>query len=215
MRYNVLRLCDGGEKKAKNIQFKTYLPNTKPTLNLLLVPHYLKTAVSSCCSYLFRISFPNIILFSIFGKKYFIMTKLVILPTVDKNTQPTYHLKSEYPQINFSEFNEKRDYDFEEKNSSENYSQITIITSYTVSVDSSEHFCRFDIQTPMEVNIHGKDFTKENFLQALGYHVNNSKEYFTDKILTFPNGFELPLAYEDLDVNLIADIFLSKYDIVS
>ena len=67
----------------------------------------------------------------------------------------------------------------------------------------------------MEVNIHGKDFTKENFLQALGYHVNNSKEYFTDKILTFPNGFELPLAYEDLDVNLIADIFLSKYDIVS
>ena len=143
------------------------------------------------------------------------MSKLVILPTVDKNTQPTYHLKSEYPQNNFSEFIEKRDYDFEEKNSSENYSQITIITSYTVSVDSLEHFCRFDIQTPMEVNIHGKDFTKENFLQALGYHVNNSKEYFTDKILTFPNGFELPLAYEDLDVNLIADIFLSKYDIVS
>ncbi|MFY7936777.1 MAG: hypothetical protein ACOVOQ_05335 [Flavobacterium sp.] len=55
------------------------------------------------------------------------MSKLVILPTVDKNTQPNYHLKSDYPQINFSEFNEKRDYDFEEKNSSENYSQITII----------------------------------------------------------------------------------------
>ena len=59
------------------------------------------------------------------------MSKLVILPTVDKNTQPTYHLKSDFPQINFSEFNEKRDYDFEEKNSSENYSQITIITSYS------------------------------------------------------------------------------------
>ena len=42
---NVLWLCDGGEKKAKNIQFKTNLPNTKPTLNLLLIPHYLKTAV--------------------------------------------------------------------------------------------------------------------------------------------------------------------------
>ena len=68
------------------------------------------------------------------------MTKLVILPTFDKNTQPTYHLKSEYPQTNFSEFNEKRDYDFEEKNSSENYSQITIITSYTVSVDSYDEF---------------------------------------------------------------------------
>ena len=125
------------------------------------------------------------------------MTKLVILPTFDKNTQPTYHLKSEYPQINFSEFNEKRDYDFEEKNSSENYSQITIITSYTVSVDSSEHFCRFDIQTPMEVNIHGKDFTKDNF---------------ADKVLTFPNGFEFPLVYRDLDVNLISDTFLSKYE---
>ena len=73
------------------------------------------------------------------------MTKLVILPTVDKNTQPTYHLKSEYPQINFSEFNERRDYDFEEKNSSENYSQINVVTSYTVSVNNSEHFCRFDI----------------------------------------------------------------------
>ena len=143
------------------------------------------------------------------------MSKLVILPTFDKNTQPTYHLKSDFPQINFSEFNEKRDYDFEEKNSSENYSQITIITSYTVSVDSLEHFCRFDIQTPMEVNIHGKDFTKDNFLQALDFHVNNSKDYFADKVLTFPNGFEFPLVYEDLDVNLIADTFLSKYDIVS
>lgn len=143
------------------------------------------------------------------------MTKLVILPTFDKNTQPTYHLKSEYPQINFSGFNEKRDYDFEEKNSSENYSQITVITSYTVSVDSSEHFCRFDIQTPMEVNINGKDFTKDNFLQALDFHVNNSKDYFADKVLTFPNGFEFPLVYEDLDVNLIADTLLSKYDIVS
>jgi hypothetical protein len=143
------------------------------------------------------------------------MAKLVILPTVDKNTQPTYHLKSDYPQINFLEFNEKRDYYFEEKNSSENYSQITTITSYTVSIDNLEHFCRFDIVTPMEVNIHSKDFTKENFLQALDYHVNNSKEYFTDKILTFPNGFELPLVYEDLDVNLIADTFLSKYEKVS
>ena len=67
----------------------------------------------------------------------------------------------------------------------------------------------------MEVNIHGKDFTKDNFLQALDFHVNNSKDYFADKVLTFPNGFEFPLVYEDLDVNLIADTFLSKYDIVS
>ncbi len=43
------------------------------------------------------------------------MSKLVVLPTVDNNTQPTYHLKSDYPQINFSEFNVKRDYDLEEK----------------------------------------------------------------------------------------------------
>lgn len=143
------------------------------------------------------------------------MAKLVILPTVDKNTQPTYHLKYDYPEINFSQFGEKRAYDFEEKNSSENYSQITTITSYTVSIDNSEHFCRFDIVTPMEVNIHAKDFTKENFLQSLDYHINNSKEYLTDKILTFPNGFKLPLVYEDLDVNLIADTFLSKYDTVS
>ena len=140
------------------------------------------------------------------------MTKLVILPTFDKNTQPTYHLKSEYPQIDFSEFSEKRDYDFEEKNSSENYSQITIITSYTISVGNSEHFCRFDIQTPFEVNIHAKDYTKDNFLKLLDFHVENSKEYFTDKILTFPNGFELPLFYRDLDVNLITDTFLSKYE---
>ena len=67
----------------------------------------------------------------------------------------------------------------------------------------------------MEVNIHGKDFTKDNFLQALDFHVNNSKDYLADKILTFPNGFEFPLVYRDLDVNLIADTFLSKYDIVS
>ena len=143
------------------------------------------------------------------------MSKLVILPTVDKNTKPSYHLKSDYPKINFSEFGEKRDCDFEEKNSSENYSQITIITSYTVSVDNSEHFCRFDIQTPFEVNIHAKDFSKEDFLRLLDFHVNNSKVYFEDKVLTFPNGFEVSLVYRDLDVNLIADTLLSKYDIVS
>ena len=140
------------------------------------------------------------------------MSKLVILPTVDKNTQPTYHLKSDFPQINFSEFNEKRDYDFEEKNSSENYSQITIITSYTVSVDSSEYFCSFDIVSPFEVNIHVKDFTKDDFLKVLTYHENYVKEYVKDTVLTFPNGFEFPLVYRDLDVNLIADTFLSKYE---
>ena len=139
------------------------------------------------------------------------MSKLVILPTIDKNTQPTYHLKSDYPQVNFSEFNEKRDYDFEEKNSSENYSQVTIITSYTVSVDDSEHFCRFDIRTPFEVNIHAKDFSKEDFLRLLDFHVIEIKNYLKNKVLTFPNGFELPLVYQDLDVNLISDTFLSVY----
>ncbi|RTY71165.1 hypothetical protein [Flavobacterium sp. LB2P53] len=143
------------------------------------------------------------------------MAKLVILPTVDKNTQPTYHLKLDFPQINFSEFYEKRDYDFEEKNSSENYSQVTTVTYYTVSVDNSEHFCRFDIQTPMEVNIHGKNFTKENFLQALDYHINNSKSYFKNKVLTFPNGVILTLTYVDLNVDLIADTFLSEYSKIS
>ena len=139
------------------------------------------------------------------------MSKLVVLPTVDKNTQPTYHLKLDYPQINFSEFNEKRDYDFEEKNSSENYSQIYINTSYTVSVDNSEHFCRFDIVSPFEVNIHAKDFTKEDFLKVLDYHVKYVKEYAEDRVLTFPNGLNLSLTYVDLDVNLIADTFLSEY----
>ena len=139
------------------------------------------------------------------------MSKLVILPTVVKNTQPNYHLKSDYPQIDFSEFNEKRDYNFEEKNSSENYSQVTVITSYTVSVDNSEHFCRFDIQTPFEVNIHTKDFSKEDFLRLLDFHVTNSKSYFDNRVLTFPNGVELPLVYRDLDVNLISDTFLSVY----
>lgn len=139
------------------------------------------------------------------------MAKLVILPTVDKNTQPTYHLKSDYPQINFLEFNEKRDYDFEEKNSSENYSQITIITSYTVSVDDSEHFCHFDIQTPFEVNIHAKDFSKEDFLRLLDFHVNNTKDYFEEKVLTFPNGFELPLVYRDLDDDFLYELFISAY----
>ena len=137
------------------------------------------------------------------------MSKLVILPTVVKNTQPNYHLKSDYPQIDFSEFNEKRDYDFEEKNSSENYSQITIITSYTISVDTSKHFCRFDIQTPFEVNVYTKYFSKEDFLRLLYFHVTNSKSYFENKVLTFPNGFKLPLVYQDLDVNLISDTFLS------
>ena len=139
------------------------------------------------------------------------MSKLVILPTVVKNTQPNYHLKSDYPQIDFSEFNEKRDYNFEEKNSSENYSQVTVITSYIVSVDNSEHFCRFDIQTPFEVNNHAKDFSKEDFLRLLDFHVTNSKSYFKNKVLTFPNGFELSLVYQDLDVNLISDTFLSVY----
>lgn len=134
------------------------------------------------------------------------MSKLVILPAVDKNTQPTYHLKSDYPEINFSEFNEKRAYDFEEKNSSENYSQIAAVTSYTVSVDNSEYFCRFDVVTPMEVNIHTKDFTKENFLQAFDYHIKNAKEYIKDRVLTFPNGVTLPLTYVDLDTNLYPDI---------
>ena len=143
------------------------------------------------------------------------MAKLVILPTVDKNTQPNYHLKSDYPEINFSEFNEKRDYDFEEKNSSENYSQVSTITSYTVSVENSEHFCRFDIVTPFEVNVHGKDFSKDDFLRLLGFHTSNGKNYFKDRVLTFPNGFILPLTYEDLDVNLMADTFLSEYSKVS
>lgn len=143
------------------------------------------------------------------------MTKLVILPTVDKNTQPTYHLKSDYPEINFSEFNEKRDYDFEEKNSSENYSQVSTITSYTVSVENSEHFCRFNIVTPFEVNIHGKDFSKDAFLRVLDFHVEEVRKYIKDRILTFPNGFTIPLTYSDLDTNLIADTFLSEYSKVS
>ena len=143
------------------------------------------------------------------------MAKLVILPTVDKNTQPTYHLKSDFPQTNFSEFNERRDYDFEEKNSSENYSQVTAVTSYTVSVNNSEHFCRFDIVSPFEVNIHAKDFSKEDFLKVLAYHANYVKEYIKDIVLTFPNGVCLPLTYVDLDVDLIADTFLSEYSKVS
>ena len=64
----------------------------------------------------------------------------------------------------------------------------------------------------MEVNIHGKDFTKENFLQVLDFHADNSKNYFIDKILIFPNGFELPLVYRDLDVDVVSDTFLSKYE---
>ena len=143
------------------------------------------------------------------------MSKLVILPTVDKNTQPTYHLKSDFPQINFSEFNEKRDYDFEEKNSSENYSQVTAITSYTVSIDNSDYFCSFDIVSPFEVNIHAKDFTKEDFLKVLAYHANYVKEYVKDTVLTFPNGVSLSLTYVDMDVDLIADTFLSEYNKVS
>jgi hypothetical protein len=139
------------------------------------------------------------------------MSKLVILPTVYKNTQPTYHLKLDYPKINFSEFNEKSDYDFEEKKSSEKYSQVSAITSYTISIEGSEHFCRFDIVTPFEVNIHAKDFTKDSFLRLLDFHVTNSKNYLNDKVLTFPNGISLPLTYVDLDVNLIADTFLSEY----
>ena len=143
------------------------------------------------------------------------MANLIILPTVDKNTQPTYHLKSNYSQVDFSEFNEKRDYNFEEKNSSENYSQVTVITSYTVSVNNSEHFCRFDIVSPFEVNIHAKDFSKEDFLKVLTYHANYVKEYIKDRVLTFPNGVSLPLTYVDLDVDLIADTFLSEYNKVS
>lgn len=143
------------------------------------------------------------------------MAKLIVSPTVDKNTQPTYHLKSDFPQIDFSQFNERRDYNFEEENSSENYSQITIITSYTVSTNDSEHFCRFDIVTPFEVNTHVKDFSKDDFLRLLDFHVEEVKKYIKGRILTFPNGFTLPLTYSDLDVNLIADTFLSVYNKVS
>ena len=138
------------------------------------------------------------------------MSKLVISPIVDENTQPTYHLKSDYPEINFLEFNVKRDYDFEEKNSSENYSQIYIITAYTISVESSESFCRFDIVSPFEVNINAKDFTKDDFLKILNYHTKDVKEYLKGRVLNFPNGLEFPLTYVDLDVDLIADAFLSE-----
>ena len=69
---DVSRLCDGGEKKAKNIQFKTNLPNTKPTLNLLLIPHYLKTAVSS-----------SVLLFSQFN--YYFITFVKISTRCQKN----------------------------------------------------------------------------------------------------------------------------------
>lgn len=139
------------------------------------------------------------------------MSKLVILPVADENTQPTYHLKSDYSQINFSEFNVKRDYDFEEKNPSENYSQIYITTSYTISIDNSEHFCRFDIISPFEVNKQAKDFSKEEFLKLLDYHKKYVEKYIEDRVLNFPNGFKFSMTYKDLDVDLIADKFSSLY----
>lgn len=135
------------------------------------------------------------------------MSKLIILPTADKNNEPTYHLKSEYSEIDFSKFDEKRDYDFEEKNPSENYAQIYITTSYTISVDNSEHFCRLDIISPFEVNKHVKDFSEENFKQVLEYHIRYVKEFIDDKILTFPNSFRLELKYKEIDVENVSEIF--------
>lgn len=139
------------------------------------------------------------------------MSKLAILPVFNENTQPSYFLKSEYPQVNFSEFNEKRDHDIREKNTFENYSQIYIITAYTISSEESQYFCRFDIISPFEVNKHLKEFTKADFLKALNYHVKENEVYIKGKVLSFPNGLNIPLTYSDLDVDLIADNFLLLY----
>ena len=52
--YSALSFCGFvmvGRRKPQNNQFKTNLPNTKPTLNLLLIPHYLKTAVGGSAFY--------------------------------------------------------------------------------------------------------------------------------------------------------------------
>ena len=65
------------------------------------------------------------------------------------------------------------------------------------------------------MNIHAKDFTKDDFLKVLTYHENYVKEYVKDTVLTFPNGVSLPLTYVDMDVDLIADTFLSEYSKVS
>jgi len=135
---------------------------------------------------------------------------LIAMPTVAKHSHPSYHLKSEFPTLDFSEFNVRRDFSFEQKYSEdENYAQTSVITTYAVSVEESMYYCEFTIETPFETNKHTKLFTKEDFENLLNFHNADCKDFVDDKALVFPEGIPLVLKYQDIKVGKISESFLS------
>lgn len=142
------------------------------------------------------------------------MSKTVVLiPIHAEYAHPSYHLKSEYSEINFSEFNEKRNCDIREKETNDgNYHKVSLVTEYTVSLDESDYFCRFDIISPFESNKSKNDFTKEDFEKALNFHVNDVKDYINSLELDFPDGIKHNLNFQSMDTQKLSEMLVNHHN---